>query len=119
MGQKYTDPETGAHFHFKDMCRRLQALLEQAVPMEPIPLDVVQEEKPPKTSKLVAAQVLAVQQQQQMTRSRSNDKQSFLTKPKPLFLATTAKPALPSGSRGKTPDGPVRPVKAQASLSKT
>ena len=22
-GQKYTDPETGAHFEYKDMCRRL------------------------------------------------------------------------------------------------
>ena len=22
-GQKFTDPETGAHFEFKDMCRRL------------------------------------------------------------------------------------------------
>jgi len=22
-GQKYTDPETGAHFEFRDMCKRL------------------------------------------------------------------------------------------------
>jgi hypothetical protein len=28
-GQKQTDPETGAHFIFKDMCRRLQFVLEK------------------------------------------------------------------------------------------
>ena len=25
-GQKYTDPETGAHFEFKDICRRLSRI---------------------------------------------------------------------------------------------
>lgn len=28
-GQKYTDPETGAHFEFKDVCRRLQRVMDK------------------------------------------------------------------------------------------
>ena len=28
-GQKYTDPETGAHFEFVDMCRRLARILQK------------------------------------------------------------------------------------------
>ena len=28
-GQKYTDPETGAHFEYKDMCRRLQRIQQK------------------------------------------------------------------------------------------
>ena len=29
QGQKYTDPVTGAHFEYKDMCRRLQRAIQQ------------------------------------------------------------------------------------------
>lgn len=29
QGQKYTDPETGAHFEFKDMCRRLHRIQQK------------------------------------------------------------------------------------------
>ena len=29
QGQKYTDAETGAHFEFKDMCRRLQRIMQK------------------------------------------------------------------------------------------
>ena len=28
-GQKYTDPETGAHFEFRDMCKRLTRILQK------------------------------------------------------------------------------------------
>ncbi len=28
-GQKYTDPETGAHFEFKDMCKRLTRIQQK------------------------------------------------------------------------------------------
>ena len=28
-GQKYTDPETGAHFEFRDMCKRLSRILQK------------------------------------------------------------------------------------------
>jgi hypothetical protein len=28
-GQKYTDPETGAHFEFRDMCKRLSRVLQK------------------------------------------------------------------------------------------
>ena len=29
QGQKYTDPENGAHFEYRDMCRRLQKAMVQ------------------------------------------------------------------------------------------
>ena len=28
-GQKYTDPETGAHFEFRDMCKRLTRIMQK------------------------------------------------------------------------------------------
>lgn len=28
QGQKYTDPDTGAHFEFRDMCRRITKAMQ-------------------------------------------------------------------------------------------
>ena len=29
VGQKYSDPDNGAHFEYKDMCKRLQKVMQK------------------------------------------------------------------------------------------
>ena len=42
-GQKYTDPETGAHFEFRDMCKRLTRILQKREAYEQAQMTVSQE----------------------------------------------------------------------------
>jgi hypothetical protein len=39
QGQKYTDPETGAHFEYKDMCKRLQKVMQKREAVDTVASD--------------------------------------------------------------------------------
>ncbi|CDW74848.1 UNKNOWN [Stylonychia lemnae] len=44
QGQKYTDPENGAHFEFTDLCRRIKKILSKVEWVSQHPLEVIEQQ---------------------------------------------------------------------------
>jgi hypothetical protein len=44
QGQKYTDPENGAHFEYTDLCRRIKKILSKIEWVSQHPIEVIEQQ---------------------------------------------------------------------------
>ena len=43
QGQKYTDPENGAHFEYNDLCKRMKKIISKIEWVMQQPIDVIEQ----------------------------------------------------------------------------
>ena len=95
-GQKYTDPETGAHFEYKDMCKRLQRIQQKREAYE-------QQLAPPAGDKLSTLQKEKEEFLKSLGLQQNNNMQSSATKKRQQQPVVVAQDNGPFGERQSQP----------------